>query len=111
MIVIIGDKFQGKLAYVQSNFSYADNEILNNFQDYVRENLDKIASDIANEVTSRNIEVVIVDNISAGIVSMDATDRKWQEITGRTVALLCKSAEKVIRIHAGLPQILKGEIC
>ena len=52
-------------------------------------------------------EVVICDEIFSGIVPLDAQDRLWREQTGRLLAALAQTAERVTRVFCGLPLELK----
>ena len=51
--------------------------------------------------------VVICDEITCGVVPVDAVDRLWREETGRLLAVLALRAEKVTRVFCGLPLELK----
>lgn len=53
-------------------------------------------------------KVICCDDISCGIVPLDPVQREWREVTGRCLCALARRAELVLRIHCGLPQILKG---
>ena len=51
--------------------------------------------------------IIIVNDISCGVVPIDADVREWRECVGRVCAMLARSAERVIRIFCGLPQVIK----
>ena len=51
--------------------------------------------------------IVICDEISCGVVPIEATDRLWREETGKLLAALALRAEKVTRVFCGLPLELK----
>ena len=51
--------------------------------------------------------VLVCDDISCGVVPMDAEDRAWREGTGRMLAALSREANTVTRLFCGLPQRLK----
>ena len=51
--------------------------------------------------------VVICDEISCGVVPIDAVDRLWREETGKLLSALALRAEKVTRVFCGLPLELK----
>ena len=53
-------------------------------------------------------KVVICDELGCGIVPVDRADEDWRESTGRLCCDLAAQAELVIRVTAGLPQVLKG---
>ena len=52
-------------------------------------------------------KIVICDDISQGVVSLDKTERAWREMVGRTMLMLGKEAEEVIRVFCGLPDKIK----
>ena len=51
--------------------------------------------------------ILIVRDISCGVVPIDATERAWREENGRMMRMLARHAKQVIRIWYGLPQVLK----
>lgn len=51
--------------------------------------------------------VLIVRDISCGVVPLDATERAWREENGKMMRMLTRHADQVIRIWYGLPQVLK----
>ena len=51
--------------------------------------------------------VVICDEISCGVVPIDAVDRHWREENGKLLSALAARAEKVTRVFCGLPLELK----
>ena len=53
-------------------------------------------------------KVVICDELGCGIVPVDRADEDWRESTGRLCCDLAAQAELVVRVTAGLPQVLKG---
>lgn len=55
-------------------------------------------------------KVICCDDISSGIVPLDRIEREWRELTGRCLCALAEQAELVIRVHCGMPQVLKGSL-
>ena len=53
-------------------------------------------------------KILIFDDISCGVVPMDAETREWREAVGRMNAALAAQADTVTRIFCGLPLELKG---
>ena len=53
-------------------------------------------------------KIIILTDISQGIVPMDPVQRSWREMVGRTMLYLGGRAEKVIRVFCGLGQEIKG---
>ena len=53
-------------------------------------------------------KIIILTDISQGIVPMEPEDRSWREMVGRTMLYLGRRADKVIRVFCGLGQEIKG---
>ena len=51
--------------------------------------------------------VFVCRDISAGVVPMDAVDRRWREENGRLAKYLAGEAEQVVRVFCGLGQVMK----
>ena len=52
--------------------------------------------------------VITGDEISGGVIPVDAFSRKWRDETGRLYQYLAREAEIVDRVFAGLALRLKG---
>lgn len=112
MILIIGGRGQGKLAYVLEKTGCSMEQvsttlptqrpILYHLERLTRENPALSAEDIPDCV-------VICDEIGCGVVPIDQEERDWRERTGRLCCQLAQRASRVERIFAGLPMTLKGE--
>jgi len=125
MVLIFGGAYQGKLEYAKENYQIQENEIfycedsreidfskkviygldrliLNLIKDgadpleYVNKNLDKI-----------NDRIIICTDISGGVVPTDPVMRQWREAVGRCMALLSRSAQRVVRIFCGIGTVIK----
>ncbi len=126
MILIFGGAYQGKLEYAKENFHVSDDEIFFCHGNSLKLDLSKkvicglenfvfacVKDDIeAKDLLSRfenNLEdkILIINDISQGIVPMDPDQRKWREMTGRTMLWLGHRADRVIRIFCGLSQDIK----
>jgi adenosyl cobinamide kinase/adenosyl cobinamide phosphate guanylyltransferase len=51
--------------------------------------------------------IVICNDISSGVVPVDAVMRKWREAVGRTLAALSQKSDEVIRLFCGIPARIK----
>ncbi len=51
--------------------------------------------------------IVIIEDVSQGVVPIDTKERAWREANGRVMAYLAGKAETVTRIFCGIPQVLK----
>ena len=85
MVLIIGGAYQGKTAYAQT-----------------KEPADVLAG------LALSGKILICEDISCGVVPMDAETREWREAVGRMNAALAAQADTVTRIFCGLPLELKG---
>ena len=126
MVLIFGGAYQGKLEYALENFGLSEKDVyycgenagidlsykvINNLEKFVmacvkkgieaKELLDEYGDDLTDKI-------IIVTDISQGIVPMDPDERSWREMTGRTMLYLSRHADKVIRVFCGLGQEIKG---
>ena len=54
--------------------------------------------------------VVTCDEIGCGVVPIERNDENWREAVGRLCCALAEQADAVIRVWAGVPQFIKGEL-
>ena len=128
MVLIFGGAYQGKLEYAQERFGIADadiyhctdeitapeiprnKKIINCLENWILA-LVKAETNVSDALrrfidTNPNA-IVICTDISCGIVPMSLQDREWREAVGRSMAVLSKEAEEVVRIFCGIPTVLK----
>jgi len=122
MILVIGGAAAGKRAYIHS-LGYSDEQVA----DAALEPGLDAASDtrpvLANlqELVFANVEgapallpalldkaVVSCDEVGSGVIPGVRGDRLAREATGRLCNQLAQQAEQVIRLVAGIPQMIKG---
>jgi len=125
VILIFGGAYQGKFAYAQERFGLTESDIYKCGEDTdMPENkrliyeidkwilaLVKVCMD-TEEMTRWFIErnpnaVVICNDVSCGIVPMDAVLRKWREAVGRSLAELSRCSNEVVRLFCGIPTRIK----
>ncbi len=126
MILIFGGAYQGKLDFAKENFGVAHEDVatciedikldlskkvIYNLEDFVyacaRENVEAV--DVLKACDEELQEkIIIMDDISQGLVPMDPLDREYREMAGRTMIYLGKQADKVIRVFCGIGQTIKG---
>lgn len=111
-ILIFGGAFQGKRAFAKSEFNIEDKEIYSFTADDTEvpagyrayEHAERLVRNILSAEEAFNLlkeaEIVIVDDITCGIVPMDATDRKTREETGRLMQMLGKD-RSIYRVFCG----------
>lgn len=126
MIFIIGGSYQGKREYALEKFNLTDQDLFICTEDTIEIDFSKrIIANIerfALGCIRRNEEpqeywekhlgklqnsILISDDISCGVVPIDATIRAWREATGRANNYLARKADQVIRVFCGLGQVIK----
>lgn len=119
MELIIGGAYQGKKAYARDKYKLDEREIFTCGEDgaidfssrcICRLELYILACVTEGKTPERGFRsdaVVLCDDISCGVVPMDARMREWREAVGRYVGGLSREAEHVTRLFCGLPQVLK----
>ena len=124
MILVIGGAFQGKLDYVEAAYpgrsisrcsldspeidltadvidslhllALAQIRAGINTQDYLEERLEALQD-----------KILIADDISSGVVPIDAEMRQWREVLGRSLAMLSRHSDEVVRLFCGIATRLK----
>lgn len=108
MILIIGGAYQGKGQYALEH--YADRSIVADFHLLVLELLKNAKEPVAyikEHLPDYSDKVIICDDISCGVVPVDPLMRKWREAVGRTLALLARESDEVVRVFCGIGTKLK----
>jgi adenosylcobinamide kinase/adenosylcobinamide-phosphate guanylyltransferase len=115
MILVVGGRGAGKMAYVKSAYGYADSDIsaaefdsrpvLADLQSLVRE---KPVPPEALLPGLMKRKIIICDEVGCGVVPLDPGERAWRDRVGRLCALLAARADRVIRVCCGLPVFIKG---
>lgn len=124
MIFIFGGAYQGKLSYAMQKYNLAEQDVWNcrdGKPDFsckliykleeailvkVRKGEDPVAylESIIDELKDK---IVIVTDLSCGVVPVDPLMRRWREAVGRCSAILARHADSVIRIFCGVETVLK----
>ncbi|MGI6449960.1 MAG: bifunctional adenosylcobinamide kinase/adenosylcobinamide-phosphate guanylyltransferase [Desulfitobacteriia bacterium] len=127
MIFIIGGKYQGKTNYALTQYGEKlkicdltseniakmyEADLIKNIQDgvrvllaegyspwqYFQENIDRFEQ-----------KILLGTEIGCGIVPLLEEERSWRDETGRVYQLLAGRAQKVVRVWAGIPVIIKED--
>ena len=120
MILIIGGAYQGKLDFVKENFGITDADVhtctgeaidfskrcIYRMEEFTAQHPDPIGYFEAHRDEWQN-SILILQDISCGVVPFDAEKRMWRQNTGRLSQYLSKEADRVSRIFCGLEQRLK----
>ena len=125
MVLIFGGSYQGKLDFAKENFGVSDEDIFvctqeneidwskkviyNADQAFLRHVRDgKESRDVlAEHLDELKESIIIVNDISQGIVPMERENRDWREMTGRAMLYLSKEADQVYRVFCGLGSKIK----
>ena len=122
MELIFGGAYQGKTQYAAQKYDLTDADIftceglaLDPAARCVR-HLERFAlacvqagKEPADELRALDLsdKILLCEDISCGVVPMDAEAREWREAVGRMNAMLASKAERVTRLFCGLPLELK----
>ena len=126
MVLIFGGAYQGNLEYALYNFNMTEKDVFHCKEEAALDLSFKVISNLENFVMgcvkegkeakdllleygeALEDKIIIVTDISQGIVPMDPVQRSWREMVGRTMLYLGRRADKVIRVFCGLGQEIKG---
>lgn len=125
MVLIFGGAYQGKVEFALEKFDLSEKDVFNctdsediDYTCKVINNLDRrILGWVKDETEARDeldevIEIlrdkiIIVNDISQGVVPMEKELRAWREMVGRTMLYLSKEADEVYRVFCGIGQQIK----
>lgn len=120
MELIIGGACQGKKEYAISRFGLKDSEIFTCTEDgepdltvrcidHLERYLRRCAAEDREPAAPdafRKDAILICEDITCGIVPINALDRKWRELTGRYLQRLAGAGAEVTRVFCGFAQKL-----
>lgn len=120
MILLVGGRGQGKLAYAMERKHVGDAAVARTPEEGARcpifaglEGWLKTANHpwpALEALLEANPDVVILcDEVGCGVVPMDRSEREWRERVGRVCCGLARRAGRVERLCCGIPTVLKGE--
>lgn len=123
--MITGGAYQGKRKYAEKNYKLSETDMINgkncelselltakcvyNFQFLVKR-FEDIAEYLKNILMINNPDIIIItDEIGAGIIPADKSERLWRERVGKVCCLLAEKSDEVIRVNCGIGIKIKGE--
>ena len=130
MVLIIGGAYQGKLDYAKEEYGLTDSDVFTceegstavGFDEKIVDHFERYILTLikAGQVPEKAVgmqlranrykgRIIICDDISQGLLPMDATERAWREGVGRTMVRVAQQADKVVRVFCGIPVVLKDE--
>ena len=125
MILIFGGAYQGKLEFAKENFNVTEEDIFICTQENEIDWSKKVLCDmdqaflrhvregkesrevLADHLKELKDKILIVNDISQGIVPMERELRDWREMTGRAMLYISKEADEVYRVFCGLGSKIK----
>lgn len=114
MILVIGGIASGKRSYVRTR-GYDDSQMSSDLlcNAPVLLDLDGLLrkGPLTGDAWERLLhkQVVCCCEVGQGVVPIDADERAWRELVGRTCSQLATAAQEVIRMVCGIPVVLKGD--
>jgi len=126
MILIFGGIYQGKLSYALDKFNLTEEDVYRCHEEepaspkgnkiiyeldkwllaLTRESIDA-GEALKSFIDDNKNAIVIVNDISCGVVPVDETQRKWREAVGRSLSELSRISEETIRLFCGIPTKIK----
>lgn len=125
MVLIFGGAYQGKLEFAKENFNVTEEDIFICTQENEIDWSKKVLCDmdqaflrhvregkesrevLADHLKELKDKILIVNDISQGIVPMERELRDWREMTGRAMLYISKEADEVYRVFCGLGSKIK----
>ncbi|HIT90268.1 MAG TPA: bifunctional adenosylcobinamide kinase/adenosylcobinamide-phosphate guanylyltransferase [Candidatus Merdenecus merdavium] len=127
MILVIGGRNQGKLAYTKERFMMKEEDFIDgricsdleiyhtkgikNFHEYIKRRLKEndLEESFAEDLCLKNPHIIIItDEIGYGIVPVDPFERRYREQVGRICTNLAKQSIEVHRVICGIGQMIKS---
>lgn len=114
MVLILGARGAGKADYVRSlgysglGTALSDNSpVLYGLEALVRENPER-ADALLDALCKK--ELVVCQEVGGGVIPLQKEDRAYRDAVGRLCVRLAKEATAVVRVVAGIPIAVKGEL-
>ena len=116
MIFVFGGAYQGKKEFAEKTFDIkeGDERVINNLNDWIRglvedgRNTDDAVDALIKDVSEREAKessgeiVIIMNDVSQGLVPMDPVDRAFREANGRAMIKIAAAANGVYRVFCGI---------
>jgi adenosylcobinamide kinase/adenosylcobinamide-phosphate guanylyltransferase len=116
MILILGGEGSGKRSFAES-LGYSRSEMADGVFDErpVFFHLERLVLKEPEKVAIffeklREKEIVICNEVGSGLIPMTEAEREARRAVGRISILLAQEAETVLRMIAGIPTVLKGNL-
>ena len=124
-VLIVGGRGQGKRAVAERMFGLTEESVLDGAVCEAADLSDASAIDGLHLLTKRLLQqdgsldgllpllrgkIVICDELGCGVVPVERSLEDWREYTGRLCCDLAAEADVVLRVTAGIPQVIKGNL-
>ena len=94
MIFVFGGAYQGKHDFAKEKFNIDEADIIT---------VDNVSEESIDALIKENEKkVVIMNDISQGLVPIDAEERAYREASGRAMIRLAAAADEVYRVFCGI---------
>ena len=111
MILVVGGAFQGKQEFARELAARRKMETINFFHNRIQKILEDGEDGEAyiRDLLEKTPNVVIVmDEVGAGVVPVERSDREYRDAVGRAGQLLAREAKEVYRVICGIGVKSKG---
>ena len=105
MILVVGGAFQGKKEFARELAAEKKLQVVNYFHHQIQKLLEdgEDVRDYIQNLLEKTPNVVIVrDEVGAGVVPVERSDREYRETIGLAGQLLAKEAREVYRVVCGI---------
>ncbi len=116
MILVLGASGAGKREFARS-LGYKDDEMSDSIESvvpvlYGLEEIVRSRPESSEELLEglSHRELVLCCEVGSGVIPDNRADRVFREATGRLCVLLAQRADAVVRVVAGIPVAIKGEL-
>lgn len=116
MVLILGGYASGKRAFARSLGFCNEDMSMDVFDDkpvlFGLETIVRSDPDTAETLVTPLLQkkLVLCCEVGSGVVPLDPKDRAYREAVGRLCCKLAKEASAVVRVVAGIPTVIKGEL-
>lgn len=115
-VLVIGGRAQGKTEYIRNHYSLADEDIGSEIGKQravvhlerliAHQGGERVLAQLSERIGAGDC-IVCCDEVGMGIVPTDRKEREFRDETGRVLCALAQRADRVIRVFAGIGQVLK----
>ncbi len=105
MILVIGGTFQGKKEFAKELAGKKKLRVVNLFQNQIQKILEEgenVEIYIRRFLEKNPRTIIVMDEVGAGVVPVEWSDREYREAVGLAGQLLAREAEEVYRVVCGI---------